>query len=134
MYLTMTLTLSQANELVAQSQFHIRELTLKLEATQRQLATLQHQMEQMIRRLYGRKSEKLNPNQMMFDSIVLESLNHDRQVPQEPPAVVEPKVVQASPPVTMAAFPFRNTSRGWRSCSISPKSKRSVPLREPPLK
>jgi transposase len=90
----MILTLPQALELIAQKDslileitaqkdFQIGELTRKLESTQRQLTTLQHQMEQMLRRLYGRKSEKLNPNQMMFDSIVLESLQQD--APQMPP-------------------------------------------------
>lgn len=81
----MILTLSQANELIAQKDSlileitaqkdaQIGELTRKIESAQRQLNTLQHQMEQMLRRLYGRKSEQLNPNQMMFDSIILESL------------------------------------------------------------
>ena len=101
----MTLTLSQAIELLArkdsqilelsaQKDAQIGELTRKLESVQRQLTTLQHQMEQMLRRLYGRKSEQLNPNQMMFDSIVLESLKQN--VPQAPPAVeapAEPEVV-----------------------------------------
>ena len=53
---------------------HIEQLTLKCEANQRQLSTLQHQIEQLIRRIYGRKSEKIDPNQMMFDSIIQESL------------------------------------------------------------
>jgi transposase len=75
----MILTLSQANELIAQKDAQIGELTRKLESTQRQLTTLQHQMEQMLRRLYGRKSEQLNPNQMMLDSIILESLEQNAQ-------------------------------------------------------
>lgn len=78
----MIMTLSQANEIIVQQGSHIQKLTEKLESTQHQLTTLQHQMEQMIRRLYGRKSERLDPNQMMFDSIVIESLN---QGAQEPP-------------------------------------------------
>jgi transposase len=90
----MILTLSRANELIAQKDFHIRELTVKLESTQRQLATLQHQMEQMLRRLYGRKSEQLNPTQMMFDSIVLESLNQN-QGAQEPPTAEAPIAPEA---------------------------------------
>ncbi len=91
----MILTLSQANELIVQKDAHILELTTKLESTRRQLTTLQHQMEQMLRRLYGRKSEQLNPNQMMFDSIILESLEQD--VHQAPPLAevsVEPDVVK----------------------------------------
>ena len=134
MYLTMTLTLSQANELIAQSQFHIRELTLKLEATQRQLATLQHQMEQMIRRLYGRKSEKLNPNQMMFDSIVLESLNHDRQVPQEPPAVVEPKVVHREPSRHHGRVPIPEHLERVEILLDIPEEQKVCPVTGAPLK
>jgi transposase len=63
----------QAN-LIAQKEAHIEQLTLKCEAHQRQISTLQHQIEQLIRRVYGRKSEKIDPNQMMFDSIIQESV------------------------------------------------------------
>jgi transposase len=91
----MILTLSQASELIAQKDAHILELTAKLESTRRQLTTLQHQMEQMLRRLYGRKSEQLNPNQMMFDSIILESLEQNaQQTPPEAAAPVEPEVIK----------------------------------------
>src|SRR5574340_1238035 len=88
-------SISQANQLItlkddiiAQKDAHILELTTKLESTQRQLTTLQHQMEQMLRRLYGRKSEQLNPNQLMFDAIVLQSLEQNNNFPQ--PAVTVP--------------------------------------------
>jgi transposase len=90
----MILTLSQALELIAQKDTLILELTAqkdaqvgelirKNESLQRQLTTLQHQMEQMLRRLYGRKSEQLNPNQMMFDSIILQALEQNA-VAQQP--------------------------------------------------
>ncbi|MDP1912055.1 IS66 family transposase [Brevundimonas sp.] len=82
-------------EITAQKDSQIGELTRKLESTQRQLATLQHQMEQMLRRLYGRKSEQLNPNQMMLDSIILESL--EQNAPRMPFAAdvpVQPEVVK----------------------------------------
>lgn len=74
-------------DLVSQKDLQIEELTRKFESVQRQVTTLQHQMEQMLRRLYGRKSEKLNPNQLMFDSIILESLQEN--APQ-PPATETP--------------------------------------------
>jgi len=92
----MIVTLPQALELIAQKDSQIGELTRKLESTQRQLATLQHQMEQMLRRLYGRKSEQLNPSQMMFDSIVLESLHQD--APQMPPAAAIPSEPEVAKP------------------------------------
>src|SRR3972149_8605431 len=93
----MILTLSLANELIAQKDAHILKLTEKLESTQRQLATLQHQMEQMLKRLYGRKSEKINPAQLMFDSLILESLKQNQAVSETLPAAeatVEPGAVK----------------------------------------
>jgi len=89
----MILTLPQALESLAQKDAQIEELLRKLESTQRQLTTLQHQMEQMIRRLYGQKSEKIDPNQMMFDSIVLSSL----KAPQPPVAELPAKPEAAKP-------------------------------------
>lgn len=108
----MIVTLSQAGELLAQKDALIRELTAqkdaqiaeltrKLASVQRQLATLQHQMEQMLRRLYGRKSEQLNPNQLMFDSIVLQALEQNactQHTPKEAAPVireVKPRRVSA---------------------------------------
>ncbi len=81
-------------ELIAQKDAHIGELTRKLEFTQRQLTTLQHQMEQMLRRLYGRKSEQLNPYQLMFDSIILESMNQHPDAGETPQAVEVPVAPQ----------------------------------------
>jgi len=87
----------QKDLLIAQKDSHILELTAKIESTQRQLTTLQHQMEQMLRRLYGRKSEQRNPNQMMFDSIILEAIkqNQDQGTPLPPTDVIEPQVAKA---------------------------------------
>ena len=102
----MILTLPQALELIAQKDAlileitaqqdtQIAELTRKLESTQRQLITLQHQMEQMLRRLYGRKSEQLNPNQLMLDSIVLQALEQSAAVqPPEAEAPVAPEIIK----------------------------------------
>lgn len=77
--------IAQRDEIIAQKDAHIRELTVKFESNQRQLIILQHQMEQMIRRLYGRKSEQLNPNQLMFDAITIDSLNQAAAVQEAPP-------------------------------------------------
>ena len=78
-------------ELIAQKDAQIEELVRKNESLQRQLTTLQHQMEQMLRRLYGRKSEKINPNQLMFDSIVIQSLEQTGK-DQQPETQVEQEV------------------------------------------
>ena len=67
----MVTDLARANELlekktvlIAQQQAHIEELTRKLHSTQQQLKALQHQVEQLLKRLYGRSSEKFDPNQL----------------------------------------------------------------------
>ena len=91
---TLILELTAKLELVSHKDGQIGELIRKNESLQRQLTTLQHQMEQMLRRLYGRKSEKLNPNQMMFDSIVLASLNQNGGPQQLPVASATPEVTK----------------------------------------
>jgi len=67
-------TIASQAALLAQKDAQIEQLLLKYEGLQRQHTTLQHQIEQLIRRIYGRKSEKIDPNQLMFDAIVQESL------------------------------------------------------------
>ncbi len=89
--LPMSSTLPPALEILAQKDAQIGELSRKIESLQRQLTTLQHQMEQMLRRLYGRKSERLNPNQLMFDSIVIQSLEQTG-ADQQPEIPVEQEV------------------------------------------
>lgn len=83
-------TLAQAQELLAQKDAQIEQLAAKLASTRRQLITLQHQIEQLLKRLYGRKSEKIDPNQLMFDSIILDSVNQSAAIPQkiEAPVVI----------------------------------------------
>lgn len=80
------LELAAKNEIIAQKDAQIAQLVSKLESTQRQLTTLQHQIEQMLRRLYGRKSEKISPNQLMLDPIMFEGLNPTQG--EEPPPEV----------------------------------------------
>ena len=78
-------SIEQANSIINQQQQHIQELTSQLESSQRKLTMLQHQVEQLIRRVYGRRSEKLDPNQLMFDPLIFEALNQpDEQSPSNP--------------------------------------------------
>jgi transposase len=72
-------TIEQANIIINQQQQHIQELTSQLESSQRKLTMLQHQVEQLLRRVYGRRSEKLDPNQLMFDPLIFEALNQPGQ-------------------------------------------------------
>jgi hypothetical protein len=47
---------------------------------------LEHQVEQLLRRIYGRRSEKMDPNQLMFDSLMLDVLERQPQAPLQPAA------------------------------------------------
>jgi len=79
----MIASLEKANDLIEQKQLQIEELTKKLHSTQLSLKMLQHQVDQLLRRVYGRRSEKLDPNQLMFDGLIMEAL--DQPIPQPPP-------------------------------------------------
>ncbi len=50
------------------------------------VATLQQQVEQLSRRLYGRSSERWDPNQTLLDALLVEALEQ-RQPEVDPPAV-----------------------------------------------
>ena len=88
----MILSLEKANDLIEQKQLQIEELTKKLQSTERKMIMLQHQVEQLLRRVYGRRSEKLDPNQLMFDDLILESL--DQPLPQPPPELIAEEKVE----------------------------------------
>jgi len=64
-------------------------LTQKLHSSEINLSRLQHQVEQLLRRVYGRRSEKMDPNQLLFDSILLEASQSPASEP-EPVVVTEP--------------------------------------------
>jgi transposase len=88
----MIATLEKANDLIEQQQFQIRELTKKLHSYELKVNMLQDQVEQLLRRVYGRRSEKLDPNQLMFDSLMLEAIEQQASEPlPEPSLTEEPK-------------------------------------------
>jgi transposase len=68
--------LEQANKVIEQQHTQIEELSRKLHSSERKVTMLQHQVEQLLRRIYGRRSEKMDPNQLMFDGLLLEALEH----------------------------------------------------------
>jgi len=90
----MIASLTEANEVIQQQDLQIEELTKKLHSSLLNVKMLQHQVDQLLRRVYGRRSEKLDPNQLMFDGLLLESLEQPDR-PIEPladlPPVVEPE-------------------------------------------
>ena len=85
-------SLEEANEHIEQQQQQIKELTSHLQSSQRKVTMLQHQVEQLLRRVYGRRSEKLDPNQLMFDQLILEAAEQPvSESLSEPPLPEEPK-------------------------------------------
>ena len=88
-YRAMVTSLPEANEALEQKDLQIRELTSQLQSSQRKLTMLQHQVEQLLRRVYGRRSERLDPNQLMLDPLMLEAFqqNESEQEPVFEPAI-----------------------------------------------
>lgn len=93
----MMLSIDENNQIIQKYEAQIDQLVSKLTSAERKISTLQNQIEQLLRRLYGRKSEKFDPRQLAFDSLILESmeLNADQPSAPEPP-VVEMKTVKAT--------------------------------------
>src|SRR5271166_2816450 len=73
----------------------IAELLETVRTQGRFIEKLQHQLEQLLRRLYGRKSEKLDPNQLLlFAREILEATKAEPETTPEP----EPAVPAAAKP------------------------------------
>jgi len=75
MHLTMFSTLEEAQEIIEQKDQQIAEFSKQLASTQRELAMLRNQVEDLLRRVYGRRSEKIHPDQLMFEPLVKEAMN-----------------------------------------------------------
>jgi len=90
----MIASLTEANEVIEQQNLQIEELTKKLHSSLLNIKMLQHQVDQLLRRVYGRRSEKMDPNQLMFDNLLLESLEQP-DIPIKPlaelPSGAEPE-------------------------------------------
>jgi transposase len=63
----------------------IRQLLEQLDDSSRKLTQMEHQLQQMLRRLYGRSSEKIDPKQMALFTEMLKKLEAQNP-PAEPPA------------------------------------------------
>jgi transposase len=86
-------SLDKANELLDQKELQIEALTKKLQSAQQNITMLQHQVEQLLRRIYGRRSERLDPNQLIFESLMLSAFEQpvSPQAPVDLPVSQEPK-------------------------------------------
>lgn len=87
-------SLKQANKVIEQQHTQIEELSRKLHSSERKVNMLQHQVEQLLRRIYGRRSEKMDPNQLMFDGLLLEALEHPA-APHDDAATPQPDTALA---------------------------------------
>ena len=85
----MVMSLSEANDLIERQALQLEELTQKLHSSELNLSRLQHQVEQLLRRIYGRRSEKMNPNQLMFESVMLEAIQQPASNPEPLAPLVE---------------------------------------------
>lgn len=90
----MLTTITEANDLIERQALQIEELTKKLHSSELNLSKLQHQVEQLLRRIYGRRSEKLDPNQLMFESLLLEAI----QQPATDPGPLAPLPAESQKP------------------------------------
>jgi len=91
-YHYMITSLEEAHNLIEQKDLQIEELNKKLHSTQLSLKMLQHQVEQLLRRVYGRRSEKLDPRQLLFDPMVIEVLQQpEAETTAELPVSPSPK-------------------------------------------
>lgn len=69
-----------------------QQLTEQLESATRQLARTEHRLEQLLRRLYGRSAEKLDPDQRVLFLDLLKELQPEDGTPSpEPPLAPSPK-------------------------------------------
>lgn len=92
----MVSSIIKANEIIDQQQLQIEALSKKLHSAQQNISMLQHQLEQLLRRVYGRRSERLDPNQLMFDHLVLDAIEQPEAspVPVDLPMPQEAKAKQ----------------------------------------
>lgn len=90
----MVASIERANEIIEQLQSHNQELTKQLESSNRKLSMLQHQIDQLLRRIYGRRSEKMDPNQLIFDGMLEALENNNVPSPEEETLPVQKKKVR----------------------------------------
>jgi transposase len=102
----MIATLEEAYTIIEQKDLQIEELNKKLHSTQLSLKMLQHQVDQLLRRVYGRRSEKLDPRQLLFDPMVMEVLQQpEADTADQPP--VSPSPEKKKTPKTKRCHPGR---------------------------
>ena len=64
----------------------IRELLESLRAKDRRIGDLEHRLDQLLRRLYGPRSEKINPSQLALFQELIEQVAQEDPEPEDAPA------------------------------------------------
>lgn len=86
--------LQEAREEVTHLKDQINELSDVIESRDKTIRSQQHQLNDLLKRVYGRRSEKSDPNQIRFNDLILEAekYTHPDQEPLD--TVVAEKVVR----------------------------------------
>jgi transposase len=88
----MTTTPNELPDDLATAHELIRELAQTVHAQEHLIAKLQHQLEQLLRQRYGRRSEKLDPAQLLlFAREILTAMGTE-------PAATQPAAGESAPP------------------------------------
>jgi len=93
------MTLQEALTALERKDRQVDELSRSLEAAQKTISALQHQLEELLKRFYGPKSEKYDPDQLLFDRVLLDGAGDpgaqqqgpEPDTPQEPEARTKSK-------------------------------------------
>ncbi len=91
----MIASLEDAIKIIEKKDLQIEELSKKLHSLQLSLNMLQNQNEQLLRRIYGRRSEKIHPGQQAFDMMV--PFLEQNQPPEPPEPLGEISVSKEAP-------------------------------------
>ncbi|MBU0756155.1 MAG: IS66 family transposase [Planctomycetes bacterium] len=82
--------LEEKSSALEQKDRQIETLSQQLQSREKTIAGLEHQLEQLLKRYFGPRSEKIDPNQLLFDSILLQmqeeagNTAEDRKDEEEP--------------------------------------------------
>ncbi len=64
--------LEEKSRTIEQKDRQIETLSQQLQSREKTITGLEHQLEQLLKRYYGPRSEKIDPNQLLFDFILLQ--------------------------------------------------------------
>ena len=107
----------------------IRELIATLRQQTHLNDKLQHQLEQLLRQLYGRKSEKLDPNQLLlFAREILEAAGPGTPEREPTPEPASPSRRRNLRPKATAASPCRRICHANGSYTTSRSNSGSAPI------